>query len=220
MLKIGAAFILVLFRLSCFALKPAPPLNIASITPMNFTTWENNTVFGLQDALNGKYEYNDDDPSGPITVFPNACLQSDGTQNCTAACLSKTQMFSNLETLHNCALFPNIFVHLANNNLSANARRIAEDLKIEANGSDSSLPSRISNAIQHCLLDSCNANTDCIGILNPINGSSKDHSPDNFNGSDFAETFLNICGPIPAYVDPDVGGIGVRSTLDAFLHVY
>ena len=203
MLKIGAAFILVLFQLSCFALKPAPPLNIASITPMNFTTLENNTIFGLQDALNGKYD------SGAITLFANACLQSDGTQNCTAACLSNTQMFSNLETLHNCALLPNILVHLANNNLSANARRIAEDLKIEANGSDSSMPSRISNTIQHCLLDSCNANTDCTGILNPINGSSKNHSPDNLNRSDFAETFLNICGPIPAYVNADVGGIGV-----------
>lgn len=209
MLNIGAAWILLPFPLSCLALKPAPPLDITSITPMNFTTLENQTIFGLQDALNGKYEYGDDDPSGAVTLFPNACLQSDGTQNCTAACLSNTQMFSNLETLHNCALLPNIMVHLANNNLTTNARRIVENLKIESSSSDSSLPSRISNAIQHCLLVTCNDNSDCVGILNPVNGSSRNHSPDNLNGSDFADTYLNICGSIPAYVNADVGGIGV-----------
>ena len=214
MLKIGTVWILLPIQLSCFA------LDLASITSMNFTTLENRTIFGLQDALNGRYEFNDDDPSRAITLFPNACLQKDGTQDCTAACLDNTKMFSNLETLHNCALFPNISVQLAKNSLSANARRLAEDLRIGSSSSDSSLPSRISNAIQHCLLDSCNANTDCIGILNPIHGSSRKHSPDNLTGSDFANAYLNICGPIPAYVTADVGGIGVRSKLDTFLRLY
>ena len=167
---------------------------------MNFTTLENQTIFGLQDALNAKYEYHYDDPSGAITLFPDACLQSDGSQNCTAACLSNAQMFSNLETLHNCAVLPTIMVHLANDNLTADAHRLAESLKIESSSGGSSLPSRISNAIQHCLLVSCTDNEDCVGILNPVSGSSRIHSPDNLNGSDFADTYLNICGPIPAYV--------------------
>lgn len=201
-----AAWIFLLFQLSCFALKPVPPLNIASITSKNFTTLEHQTkAFGLQDALNSYYQT----PNGAITLFPDACIQNDGTPNCTAACLDNTQMFSNLETLHNCAVFPNISVHLANDNVSAGARRLAEELKIEPSSKGSTLPSSISNAIQRCLLDSCENNPDCKDTLNPSSVSNKNHSPDDLTGILFANTYLNICGPITAYVNADVGGIGV-----------
>ena len=195
MLTVRTAWIFLLFQLSCFALKPAPPLNIASITPNNFTILENRTkTFGLQDAFNSHY----DSPDGAITLFPEACIQSDGSPNCTAACLNNAQMFSNLETLHNCALFPTISIHLANNSLSANARRLAEELNIEPSGNESSLPSRISNAIQHCMLDS---STD--------NGAKNGKSPDDLSGILFTNPFFNPCASTSAYVIADVGGIGV-----------
>ena len=184
----------LLFQLSCLALKPAPPLNVVSITSDNFTSLENRTrTFGLQDAFNGTYG----SPNGNLTLFPKACIQSDGTSNCTAACLNPT-MFSNLETLHNCALFPTISVHLANNNLSVDARRLAEELNIEPSGDDSSLPSRISNAIQHCMLDSSNDND-----------AKKKQSPDDLTGTSFTSPYFNPCASTTAYVNADVGGIGV-----------
>ena len=107
-------------------------------------------------------------------------------------------MFRNLETLHNCALFPTISVNLANNNLSTDARRLAEELNIEPSGNDSSLPSRISNAIQHCMLDSSNDND-----------AKKKQSPDDLTGISFASPYFNPCASTTAYVDADVGGIGV-----------
>lgn len=205
------------FQLSCFALKPAPPLNIASITSENFTTLENQTkAFGLQNALNSYYQT----PNEAITLFPDACIQGDGTSNCTAACLDNAQMFSNLETLHNCALFPKISVHLANDNVSAGARRLAEELNIEPSSDGSSLPSIISNAIQRCLLDSCKNNPDCSDSLSPINNQNVKPSPDNLTGALSADTYFNICGPISAYVNADVGGIGVWSKLYILLHAY
>ena len=204
MLNMRVPWIFLLFQLSCFALKPAPPLNIASITVGDSVTLENQTkVLGFQDALNSKYK----SPNGTITVFPDACIQKDGIPNCTAACLDKTQMFSDLKTLHNCAVFPHISVQLANNNLTADARRLAEELKIQPSNDGSSLPSDISNAIQSCLLDSCKNNEDCAGTLD---GPKVDHSPNILTGRRFIDdTYFNLCGPIPAYVNADVGGIGV-----------
>ena len=207
-LSVPAAWIILLFQLSCSALEPAQPLNVASINANNFTAFKNETkAFGLQDAFNNKYG----STNGAITLFPNACLQSDGAPNCTAACLNNTQMFSDLETLHNCALFPEISVGLADNTLTADARRLAEELKIAPSNNDSSLPSRISNAVQRCLLDSCSGNQDCTaGTLNTVNGIKQMHSSDTLVGRFFIDNnYLALCSPIPAYINADVGGIGV-----------
>lgn len=207
MLNMRVAWILLLFQLSCFALEPAPPLNIARITLSDAITLENQTkALGLQDAINSKYK----SPNGAITVFPDACIQRDGTPDCTAACQDKTQMFSNLKTLHNCAVFPHISVQLANNNLTVDARRVAEELKIEPSNDGSSLPSDVSNAIQSCLLDSCKNNENCAGTLD---GPKLNHSPNKLTGTRFIDnTYFTLCDPIPAYVNADVGGIGVMIT--------
>ena len=211
MLITWAAWIFFLFQIPCFAQRPAPSLNIAGITlddDYHFTLENQTKAIGLQDALNGLYG----STNGTITVFTDACMQRDGTPNCTAACLDTTQMFSNLETLHNCAVFPNISVHLANNALTPAARRLAEDLNIRPSSDDSSLPSRVSNAIQRCLVDSCNNNEDCASTLNPINGSNRKYSSYDLTGTRFINnTYFPLCAPIPAKINADVGGVGVWS---------
>ena len=207
MLNVQVVWMILSFQLSCFALQPAPLLNIVSINPRDFTTLESQaTPFGLQAALNPKYN----STNGAITLFPNGCTQLDGTRDCTKACQNNTQIFSNLETLHNCAAFSEASVNLASNNLTADARHLAEELNIEPSNNKSSLPSRISNAIQQCLLETCSANDDCKGTLNPINGTNRKHSPDNLTGDHFIDnTYFPLCSPIPAYVNADVGGVGV-----------
>lgn len=149
--NLPTTWIFSLFQLSCFALNYAPPLDIVPVdlnsskVTNRVITLDNNTkAFGLRDALDSSFS----STNGSITVFQDACKQDDGTPNCTAACQDPTQMFSNLMTLHNCAAFPEISALLANNNISANTRRLAEDLRIELSNDDSSLPSNISNAIQ------------------------------------------------------------------------
>lgn len=204
MLNMRVTWILLLFELSCFALKPAPPLDIIRIDLSDSITLKNQTkTLGLQNALNSEYK----STNGTISLFPNACLQSNGAPNCTAACQNHTQMFSSLETLHNCAVFPQISVHLASNSLTTNALHLVEELKIKQSNPGSSLPSVISNAIQTCLLDSCTADSDCNRTLYAKN---RDHEPNNFTGTHFINNdFFPLCGSIPAFVNPDVGGIGV-----------
>ena len=211
MLNMRVAWILLLFELPCFALKPAPPLDITRVDSSNSITLTNQTkTLGLQNALDSEYT----STNGTITLFPNACIQSDGAPNCTAACQNHTQMFSNLETLHNCAVFPEISVRLANNSLTTNALRLAEELKIKQSGPGSSLPSLISNAIQTCLLDSCSADSDCNRTLYANN---RDHRPKNLTGLLFIDNeFFPLCGSVPAFVNADVGGIGVWSTSALF----
>lgn len=206
MLTMRVAWILLLFELSCFALKPAPPLDITRINSSNSITLKNQTkTLGLQDALDRGYTSTS--TNGTITLFPNACLQSDGAPNCTAACQNHTQMFSNLETLHNCAVFPEISVHLANTNLTTSALRLVQELKIKQSNPGSSLPSLVSNAIQTCLLDSCIADSHCNRTLYT---TKRIHRPNNLTGILFIDNdFFPLCSSVPAFVNADVGGIGV-----------
>ena len=203
MSSMWTAWILLLFQLSCSALDSVQPLNVTSANGNNFTALENQTkAFGFQDAFNPRYG----STNGTITLFPHACLQSDGTPNCTAACLNKPQMFSDLETLHNCALFPEISVRLADDDgLTNEARRLAEELKITPSSNNRSLPSIISSAIQQCLLDSCSNNQDCAASNVHSIKTNQMPSSDYLNGT----SYLALCAPIPAYINADVGGVGV-----------
>ena len=200
------AWTFLLFQLSCFALNPASLLDIATIEPWsNSITLDNGTTtLGLQNALDRGYPY----PNRSIALFPNACKQSNGKLNCTAACSSNSSTFSDLETLHNCAVFPEISVRLANNTLTANARRLAEGLNIQPSDKGSSLPSNVSNRIQSCLIDSCTNDDDC---KKTMNGTNSKYQPNNYTGASFITNgaYFSPCGHTPAFVDADVGGIGV-----------
>ena len=206
MLNLRVAWTLSLFQLSCFALNPPPILNLSTIEDWrNSITLDNGTkTLGLQNALDRDYPYQ----NNTIALFPHACRQSDGTSNCTAACQTNSTTFSDLETLHNCAVFPEISVNLANDNLSPYARRLAQELNIKPSNSGSSLPSFVSNKIQTCLIDSCKENDDCKKTLN---GYNSNHQPNNYTGASFIRNgaYFGLCGGTTAYVDADVGGIGV-----------
>ena len=206
MLNIRVAWTLSLFQLSCFALNPPPLLDLATIEESsNSITLDNGTkTLGLQNALDRNYPYH----NNTIALFPHACRQSDGTSNCTAACQINSTTFSDLETLHNCAVFPEISVNLANNNLTANALRLTQELNIKPSNDDSSLPSFVSNKIQTCLIDSCKANDDCKKTLN---GFNRNYQPNNYTRASFIRNgnYFGLCGGTTAYVDADVGGIGV-----------
>ena len=188
MVNMRATWIFLLFQRSCFALKPPSPLNVAPITAGNSSILGNLTnTIGLQGALNKHHG----STNGAITVFVDACIQDDGTKNCTAACQDHTQMFGNLTTLHNCVVFSDISLHLSNNSLTTEATYLAGELNIEPGNNGS----WIFNATQSCLLDSCNNNPDCAGKLRNIRN----------------DTYISLCSSIPNYATADVGGIGVRS---------
>ena len=196
----------LLFQLSCFALKTPSLLDIARIEDFrNSITLDNGTkTLGLQNALDPGYPY----PNKTIALFLHACNQTDGTFNCTAVCQNTSTMFSDIKTLHNCAVFPEVFLNYANNNLTTKARRLAQELNINPSNNESSLPSDVSNKIQTCLIDSCTIDSDCNKTLN---GTNSNPAPNNYTGASFIHNgnYFRLCGHTPAYVDADVGGIGV-----------
>ena len=206
MLNMQVAWTFLLFQLSCFALKPPSLLDLATIEESrNSITLDNGTkTLGLQNSLDREYPYQ----NNTIALFPHACKQSDGTFNCTAACQNNSATFSDLETLHNCAVFPEISVNLANNNLTANARRLAQELNINPSNNKSSLPSDVSNKIQTCLIDSCTKDAQC---NKTFNGTNSNRQPNNYTGASFITNgaYFSLCSHTLAYVDADVGGIGV-----------
>ncbi len=193
MVNMRAIWIFLLFRRSCLAFKPPPPMDVAPITVGNSSILGNLTnTIGLQGALNPYHG----STNGAITVFINACVQDDGRNNCTAACQNHTQMFGNLMTLHNCVVFSDISLHLSNNSLTTEARHLAEELNIELGNNGS----WIFDSTQDCLLDSCDNTPDCAGKLHNTS----------------TDTYFSLCGSIPIYATADVGGIGVWSKLALF----
>lgn len=217
--RMRTAWIISLFQLSCLAITPAPTLDVvqvnlsASFAPDDIKnkviSVENRTrTLGLQDALSGRSFSTD----GAITLFVNACEQDDGTRNCTAACQNQTQMFSNLQTLHNCAVFPQVSIALANSTVSDDARRLAADLRIEPNNNNLTVPLKIMNSIQQCLFDSCDGDSRCTSHIKPVNFTSEQSSLDKLSRT-LNQNSHSLCTTSPAFVDSDVGGIGVCSKL-------
>ena len=206
MLNMRVAWTILLFQLSCSALKSSSLLDIDTIEESRLSiTLDNGTkTLGLQNALDRRWPYRFLDNT--VGLFPLACDQIDGTQNCTAACQDNS-MFISLRTLHNCAVLPEISVRLANDTLTANARGLAEKLNIVPSNNTSSLPSIVSNKIQTCLIDLCTTDDNCNKALNRTTSNRNTH----YTGASFVGNgdYFRLCLPIPAYVDADVGGIGV-----------
>lgn len=171
--------------------------------------------FGLQDALNIKYDTPDKDFQFP-SVFPDACEQDDDKRNCTTSCLDNKQMFASLDTLHNCVVWPFIYVEDEKDELLPFAADLAKSLGLEKGTEDSALPSKIITSIQRCLLDSCDANDECGLNANKTfpDGGFRKHISANLTG-DFHDglneslVYFNPCRYINAPATADVAGIGV-----------
>ena len=207
-----AFWVLLAWLAVCYAANDSSPLDIIGIGPTYYDTLENNArPFGFQNAYYSSYNASDD----TLSLFEDACVLRNGTRDCTAACTDNTQMFGNLETLHNCMSYPRIAVQMANNNLTDRASSLARALNIEANNA-SGLPSRISNSIQRCLLDTCKAVPECREGMNMIELSDEDQGPTGFNTTE--NHYFVLCADIPAYLNADVGGVGVNSNISMMLN--
>ena len=181
--------------------------DIASVT--NQTIHANlgyhRTLFNLQDALfpslSGDSSYNE-----PSYLFADACNLGDGTQNCTASCLNG-MMFTNLQNLHNCMAYQIVAEQYQKNDLTQEAQTLVEKLNIEPASPNSTLVSSITQTIQTCLVDYCNSISGCEDQM---------HSSPSQPGNDFdlytdgGYLVESICDFLPAQINTDVGGIGVR----------
>lgn len=178
------------------------------------------STFSFQNAIS-VFPYVSHTVSTPF-LFENGCDQGNGTLNCTASCLDKSVIFDSLDNLHNCMMYPAVAEAYAEGNLTANTTAIMEDFAIQKSikGSQPSLD--IINTIQPCLLDYCATLNGC---HYDSHASINSGDPSVSNGSyyypvldrrfqydvSYSDVF-DICIFLPASVNPDIGGIGVRSS--------
>ena len=191
----------------------APTYQLSNIT--NYSTNESIPIpiFGLQDAMNMKF-----DESAALkdhSLFPDGCVQKDGSRNCTASCSYAEQIFVSLDTLHNCVEWPSIWLADEDDSLTPFAADLTKSLGLEKGNKSSTLPSLISNNIQNCLISACATDTDCNTAANKRypDGFQK-HFQTNLDGGVYfgmnkSLTYFDPCPYIKAPVTADVAGVGV-----------
>ena len=198
----------------------APTFQLSNITLSSTNASIPNPAFGLQDVMNVYYDLPNKNFKSP-SLFPNACEQNK-SRNCTTSCLNSQQIFASLDTLHNCVVWPSIYVADEQGTLSPNATDLATPLGLEKGSANSSLPSNISNIIQTCLLDNCDQKEECRARANhhsPSGDFRKDYSVtltgNLYNGFNKSLSYFNPCQYISAGATADVAGIGVLNGASA-----
>ena len=185
-------------------------------------------TYSLQDALT---------PNGPDStlntngwtmpyLFHKSCQYGDA-QNCTAVCQDPGSAFSSLDTLHNCMMYPVIADQYSKNNLSLDIVQLAQSLGIEKSKWPSPVSINITNTIGSCLDAYCTTLEGCMtdaqdynksyqGEINSTGGIFLDrYSTFYFNLDPWQEgSSFDLCTYLPASVNQDIGGIGVRYVLD------
>ena len=185
-------------------------------------------TYSLQDALNpngvDSTQYYINGYVAPF-LFDTGCQYKE-VQNCTAACQDPGLAFSTLDTLHNCMMYPIIADQYSKNNLSLEIAYLAQSLGIEKSKWPSPVSLNITNTIGSCLDAYCSSLLGCNsaiqdfddngdlygesgGTFNNFTGSFYYLNPDGTYGSGF-----DLCWYLPASVNQDIGGIGVRYILN------
>ena len=183
------------------------------------------STFSFQDAL--KPTVNDlysDDPgsdlhTNPIYLFTDGC-DNNGTQNCSVSCADKGTISSNLNTFHNCVVYPIVAQLYADGNLSTSAKdsALVEGLGIQKSKQGSELLNNVTSTISSCLVSLCTQSSECkecaledgAGILTSANitaGLSSWNA--NFRLQELANA---LCDSQTSGLNSDVGGIGVRES--------
>ena len=205
------------------------PFPVSGITNSTLNVLISNVplnTYSLQDALspNGadstRYSY-----TVPPYLFDTGCLYH-GVQNCTAACQDAESAFSTLETLHNCMMYPLIADQYAKNNLSSEIVQLAKSFGIEKGQWPSPVSTNITKTIGSCLDAYCNSTSlpGCYYELQQYTETDDGaiaSTSKNFTGSFYfridpnkSGTDFDLCSYLPASVNQDIGGIGVRHVLD------
>lgn len=198
----------------------APTFQLSNITFSSTINSIPTPFIGLQDALNIKYSYDIRDKGINSSLFLDACQQDDNKQNCTTSCLDNKQTFASLYTLHNCVVWPSVYVEDENDGLLPGAADLARSLGLEKGSAESSLPSEISTSIQSCLLDACDNNDECKTNANKLPGGfrkqfSAELTGNLYYGFSKSLVYFDPCQFVDAPATADVAGIGVLTNNSA-----
>ena len=177
------------------------------------------SALSLQDAFSF-YEYSPEQGIDGVGLSSDACNIA-GLQNCTASCLNASSLFSSLESLHNCLLYP-VVAQLYVNGSFGDAH-LADSLGIDNKSHPTQTANNITTLISSCLSDYCGVDQRCTDNLPPNSAFYFDNStlstPDAFYDPYYnvqPSIFLfDICEFVTpsSYLNADIGGIGVSTKL-------
>ena len=169
-------------------------------------------IFSLQDALSIWDPFAAQPDDSQAILYTNGCIQTDGTRNCTAACLDPTQAFRTLESLHNCLIYAGIADLYAHQALSSNDTKVADDFKIQRSDWNSSLSQSIKSTITGCFNDHCTSSSSCTAFASSVFWGSSEDGAFNIFGINGEAALLCRYIAQPVVLNSDIGGIGVYSS--------
>lgn len=177
-------------------------LNIQLVTrPSTVVTFEGAVKYAFGQVTYGKVQPNDEFPipfgtynvnvTEPLDppfrqLYSHGCRQSDGSNNCTASCLSPNVTFSDMYTLSNCVAYPKISEFLAGNNVTDDAEAIAKQFGIIG---DLTTQRLVYDTTYSCLSSLCDTTI--------VPGATCE--------------VQSVCANVPVLVSSNVGGIGGSS---------
>lgn len=177
------------------------------------------SALSLQDAFSF-YEYFPERYIDGVWLSSDACNIA-GLQNCTASCLNPSSLFSSLESLHNCLLYPvvaQLYVHG-----SFSDAHLADSLGIDNKSHAIQTAKNITTLISSCLSDYCGVDKRCTDNLPPNRAFDFDNSTlsildafyDPFYIAQPSIFLFDICEFVTpsSYLNADIGGIGVSTKL-------
>ena len=184
-----------------------------------------NTVKGLQNALaltTSQYPTPFRNSIGnTVSIISDACQQGRNSQNCSASCSGQSlyqTMFGDLETLHNCVVYPNVTTAINSKNYSASDKQNVEEAADRLGmGSPEfeAIAKQIPIDLKSCFVEYCRSTLEgCSdyfeGIYggNPFDNATYDWRL--YGGRGQGQYLINaICNSIPTQVNSDLGGVGV-----------
>jgi hypothetical protein len=148
--------------------------------------------------------------SGPV-IYTSGCLQSDGSYNCSIACQDSDQVFTSMETFENCLTYPVITSLMAFDNLTDESLNFAQSYGFIV---DADIIETTNDTLWYCFKQYCEANPDQQGCsTDPCYGWPDDtlQIEAGYQAGYPWDTclYLDVCSGLPAYVNSDVGGVGV-----------
>ena len=162
-------------------------------------------VLSLQDAFSLDIEGNP-----VIGVFPGACSVA-SVQNCTASCLDASMMFGNLETFHNCLVYPAV-AELYVNGTSFDPH-LTDSLGIHNQSQAMQAANNISTTIYNCLSSYCREDKQCTSDLQQHSSLSYMTYIDYEEQPNATIYEFEICDYVApfSFLNADIGGIGVST---------
>jgi hypothetical protein len=151
------------------------------------------------------------------------CFIDNDHVSCNETCGNLTAILSNWPNFYTCSWYPSLSETLDTTNITGSERDTVNELGIF--GSQQELSSNISSTLAHCLADYCLSSAECLDL--DISKSCllenlliANESSGNLNRANAFSCMRNGVCSSTSDVNPDIGGLGVRSSSSQHLNKF